>query len=416
MGKKWSFGSYGDARVHRRGFLSVGTLVAAFSALGAGSAQAGPGDKTPPGSYVPIAEKGVASGVATLDTESKIPPAQLPDLSTTYGRKTHVTVGSGGDYPTLKAALDAHPAGCVDIELVVGVHQHAATYVPTAAQKNVTIRGQGREATQVICTAGFIDAPSNADGWTISTLRVSHTAGTNTHDGIKVEYPRRWSVNRCRVDGFGGSSIRFRGGIQCEIENNYIIAEDSTNTNGFAGIHIERSTSLAAATVLRTRGNYVGAGVQYGIFVAYSNVGCTFEGDTAELCAVGMRFEVSSGELRSPYTEANKVGLEFFDSNILLTGRVRDEPVVTWTNIAAANRVITRVDRYYINAGKGLIHGGPSGSSNFATAPSFRWGSGSPVGIVAAPVGSIWMQTNGTAGATMWVKESGTDAGGWVAK
>lgn len=77
--------------IKRRGLLRFGTLVTAFtgasaiSALGAKSAEAAPGDKNPPNTYVPIAEKGVASGVATLDVESKIPPAQLPDLSSTYG-------------------------------------------------------------------------------------------------------------------------------------------------------------------------------------------------------------------------------------------------------------------------------------------------------------------------------------------
>lgn len=41
-------------------------------------------------------------------------------------------------------------------------------------------------------------------------------------------------------------------------------------------------------------------------------------------------------------------------------------------------------------------------------------GSGAP--NVAAPVGSLYMRTNGGAGETLYVKESGTDASGWVAK
>ena len=80
-----------EAGIKRRGLLRFGTILTALtgasavSSLAAGSAQAAPGDKNPPASYVPVAEKGVASGVATLDVESKIPPAQLPDLSSTYG-------------------------------------------------------------------------------------------------------------------------------------------------------------------------------------------------------------------------------------------------------------------------------------------------------------------------------------------
>lgn len=82
--------SQSDTGVKRRGLLRFGTLITAFtgvsaiSAIGASSAEAGPGDKTPSTSYVPMSEKGAPSGVATLDIESKIPRALLPDLSATY--------------------------------------------------------------------------------------------------------------------------------------------------------------------------------------------------------------------------------------------------------------------------------------------------------------------------------------------
>jgi hypothetical protein len=42
--------------------------------------------------------------------------------------------------------------------------------------------------------------------------------------------------------------------------------------------------------------------------------------------------------------------------------------------------------------------------------------SGSPEGVVTAPPGSIYSDTNGGAGATLYVKESGTGNTGWVAK
>ncbi|MFF1382223.1 hypothetical protein ACFVWT_01525 [Arthrobacter sp. NPDC058288] len=82
----------GNAAVKRRGLLRIGTLMTAFTSASAISAfsntgaQAAPGDKTSQ-SYVPTAEKGVALGVATLDSASKIPPAQLPDLSSTVAIK-----------------------------------------------------------------------------------------------------------------------------------------------------------------------------------------------------------------------------------------------------------------------------------------------------------------------------------------
>lgn len=43
-------------------------------------------------------------------------------------------------------------------------------------------------------------------------------------------------------------------------------------------------------------------------------------------------------------------------------------------------------------------------------------GIGSPEGIVAAPVGSVYLREDGTQGNTLWVKESGTGNCGWSRK
>jgi len=42
-------------------------------------------------------------------------------------------------------------------------------------------------------------------------------------------------------------------------------------------------------------------------------------------------------------------------------------------------------------------------------------GHGSPVGVVSAPPGSDYRNLDGGAGATLWIKRSGTDATGWFA-
>lgn len=43
-------------------------------------------------------------------------------------------------------------------------------------------------------------------------------------------------------------------------------------------------------------------------------------------------------------------------------------------------------------------------------------GSGSPEGVVTAPVGHLYLRTDGGAGTTFYVKETGTGNTGWVAK
>jgi hypothetical protein len=50
------------------------------------------------------------------------------------------------------------------------------------------------------------------------------------------------------------------------------------------------------------------------------------------------------------------------------------------------------------------------------TAATIRAGAGSPEGAVTANVGSMYTRTDGGAGTTLYVKESGTGNTGWVAK
>jgi len=47
-----------------------------------------------------------------------------------------------------------------------------------------------------------------------------------------------------------------------------------------------------------------------------------------------------------------------------------------------------------------------------------RWthGAGTPEGAVIAPIGSLYTRTDGGAGTTLYVKESGTGNTGWIGK
>lgn len=54
---------------------------------------------------------------------------------------------------------------------------------------------------------------------------------------------------------------------------------------------------------------------------------------------------------------------------------------------------------------------GPGASGVFWTA-----GTGSPEGVVTAPVGSLWSRTNGGAGTSLYIKETGSGNTGWVGK
>jgi len=54
-------------------------------------------------------------------------------------------------------------------------------------------------------------------------------------------------------------------------------------------------------------------------------------------------------------------------------------------------------------------------ASDFNTVKVY-WGYGSPESVIVAGVGSLYLRKDGGASTTLYVKESGTGATGWVAK
>ena len=89
-------------------------------------------------------------------------------------------------------------------------------------------------------------------------------------------------------------------------------------------------------------------------------------------------------------------------------------------------RIVGFYNSAAINSGVGPSARFSSTSASFTTStfyyvgsntgPFWRSDATSPEGVYAAPVGSIFSRTNGGAGTTFYVKESGTGNTGWVAK
>ena len=58
--------------------------------------------------------------------------------------------------------------------------------------------------------------------------------------------------------------------------------------------------------------------------------------------------------------------------------------------------------------------GATAGLELGSSGPRVMSGTGSPEGVVTAPVGSTWRDTNATTGAIKWLKASGSGSSGWV--
>ena len=54
--------------------------------------------------------------------------------------------------------------------------------------------------------------------------------------------------------------------------------------------------------------------------------------------------------------------------------------------------------------------------SNLTTNASIQTGTGTPEGVITAPVGSLFLRTDGGAGTTLYVKQSGSSNTGWIGK
>lgn len=94
---------------------------------------------------IPSSEKGAASGVATLGTDGKVPPGQLPAMN--YAPSTHASQhGSRGSDPITPESIGAAPAS-----KYVTVTLAAASWDSTAKTQTVTVTGvSATETAQMI--------------------------------------------------------------------------------------------------------------------------------------------------------------------------------------------------------------------------------------------------------------------------
>ena len=70
--------------------------------------------------------------------------------------------------------------------------------------------------------------------------------------------------------------------------------------------------------------------------------------------------------------------------------------------------ILTLEARLFLEWFSDVLRGSPANCT-------VTWGTGSPESVVTAPVGSLFLRTNGSAGAVLYAKNSGTGSTGWGA-
>lgn len=241
--------SQSDAGVMRRGLLRFGTLLTAFtgasaiSAIGASSAEAAAGDKNPPTAYIPLSEKGAAQGVATLDRESKIPPALLPDLSAAFAtmapKPTGVAATDIANVQSLLNSLETFGGGEVrlhggDYEMYIDIPKLCA--ITGASEGATVIRLPNGANRNVIQSKGFVvfDAAKNTmstldgvpHGVRIENVRIDGNRANNTSGGGVALWAIRSTIRNvyirnCKGRGFYSNGVdgTTGGGADGQVEN-----------------------------------------------------------------------------------------------------------------------------------------------------------------------------------------------------
>lgn len=209
------------------------------------------------------------------------------------------------------------------------------------------------------------------------------------------------------VNGGVAFGARILGDVSVDISNAIFAANIFSNvtlTFGAAtsGCHFDFSNTCASGFSIVNNGN---ADNLYNIARAASgaSAGIITSGHQYFPHGKGPRFS-DSGDLWAAYSDILQSSTELVIRNNITNGQISN----------------------YLTAG-GVLRALFGGSVKFealtdkvrlggSSGPVIAYGAGSPEGAVSAPVGSIFLRTDGGASTSLYVKESGSGNTGWVAK
>lgn len=300
------------------------------------------------------------------------------DAGTTYKIGDTITYG-GSTYIAVAASQGRTPSATSDYWTVL------AQGVTDAAFDGITlIKTAVASAGETIVTAGVTDAAGRVYLKNISTTDANFAA--------------QWSAV---ATGAASRPWTIQG-------------EGSLNTDDgtVAGIRLDTRLSGGGQPTLAPLVEVASDGERVAYFSPTSDVGTAclvFDGDILSYPQVGST-PYPSGT-RIVFDDAAPAGGENSPSMGIESGAV-------WVALGSTT------DKFHIYS-QGTSRAYIDGSGNIRcdayiypgdNGPKIMSGSGSPEGVETAAIGSIFMRTDGGAGTSMYVKESGTGNTGWVAK
>ena len=225
-------------------------------------------------------------------------------------------------------------------------------------------------------------------------------------DGGGVPIPRTAFFRSVTIEGntLYGSRIYLSetDGQLVTIHGNSVIGASEHGITLFA----TPSAPFNANCVIEVTNNTVTGGTHNGLYLGLDHTTPSFTLICKENTFVRNNTAGATGpDVASIY--AANLASAVFEGNTL--GSTADVRLMAWDTITA----LSHKNNHSVIDGIKNVHGRTAVTTE---APGEYFGVGSPEGVVVAPVGSRYYQTNGSTGTTLYVKESGVGVTGWAAK
>ncbi|MFC9773326.1 MULTISPECIES: hypothetical protein [unclassified Pseudarthrobacter] len=315
--------------------------------------------------------------MATLDTASKIPMSQVPDLSSTYVSKSVAEV----------------------VSLNVGLgNTNARIPFRTQVQADAAAPGTGDYVAHLLRTdvvGDFTGIKSTNSGWVWGANLYTKT-GTGATDGKGLTY-----LTGALVEASIGGAAFTGTAFGLMVEAAFI--------GPFAGGEVGNMTSLKVGAPKRKDGASAGTARNvFGVWVDAVRDGAlgSLPGTAYSLFVEGGRTHLGGDVMVGGSFTVGQNSAAYIGGHKLYNKSGR---LGTDSGIEAANLVVS---------------GGISAASVLAdnlmsridSSRKIFWGAGSPEGRRSASTGSLFLRTDGGARTTLYVKENGTGSYGWAAK
>lgn len=247
----------------------------------------------------------------------------------------------------------------------------------------------------------FGNTGSGVEGFSSGTVISNNTIRDNTQWGVKWQFGEQVMLTDNHISNHGEDGIFYERAYNCVISGNTV------KNSQKHGIFI---TGTATSSVTRSRASVISNNAVFapglltdntysGIYLDANANTCTVSGNSVERAASGNQ------PLHAIYA---------VDASVVVIGNM------TNTGAKAGNSQVRRAavqPASFLNSPSFLTHITAEKFFPGLTYSSFIGaGSGSPEGVQSAPVGSLWLRTDGGAATTLYVKETGASNTGWVAK